>query len=81
MLVYADFFMLDRLVEICSSLLIQFVRANNVLQIWLVAHAFNAGQLERYCLHYMVCNEDKIKGNGTWVDFENKVKPCLLQKV
>ena len=42
LLIYADYFMLDRLVDICSSYLKPFINVQNVLKILLVAHAHNA---------------------------------------
>jgi hypothetical protein len=42
MMIYADYFMLPRLVDICSSYLKQFVTPKTVLQVMLVAHAHNA---------------------------------------
>jgi len=42
LMIYADYFMLPRLVDICSSYLKQFVTPKTVLQVMLVAHAHNA---------------------------------------
>lgn len=42
LLIYADYFMLHRLVEICSNYLEKFMRCKNVLPLLLVAHAHNA---------------------------------------
>jgi hypothetical protein len=45
-MIYADYFALPRLVDICSSYLKPFVNSKTVLQILLLAHAHNANQLE-----------------------------------
>jgi len=42
LLTYADYFMLPRLIEICSSYLKGFITTKNALHILLVAHSHNA---------------------------------------
>lgn len=41
-MIYADYFMLERLVDICSNYLQKFVNVKTVLSILLLAHAHNA---------------------------------------
>ncbi len=70
LMIYADYFMLPRLVEICSSYLKQFVNPRTALQILLIAHAHNADQLERYCINYFAINEKEILESRGWRHFK-----------
>ena len=60
LMIYADYFMLPRLIDICSSYLKSYVNVKTVLQLMLVAHAHNAEQLEQYCIHFIALNEKEI---------------------
>ena len=65
-MVYADFFMLQRLVNICSTYLKPFISDQTVLKILLIARAHNAEQLEQYCFYYIGQNEKKILKSQQW---------------
>lgn len=58
--IYADYFMLPRLVDICSNYLKDYVNPKTALSMLLLAHAHNAEQLERYCVHYIAMHEAEI---------------------
>ena len=84
-MLYADYFMINRLSEICQNILIRFVKPKNVLDLYLVAHAHNATLLEQYCIHMLTINEPEVKTSVQWREFERKCKStgkeCLLNKV
>lgn len=42
LLILADYFMLPRLVDICAKNIMTFINCDNVLKIFLIAHAHNA---------------------------------------
>jgi hypothetical protein len=60
LLIFADYFMLPRLIDICSSYLKQYVNCKTVLKLYLLAHAHNANQLESFCINYIAMNEVEI---------------------
>lgn len=60
LLVYADYLSLGRLVDKCSQNLAQNIRVKNVLDVYLIAHAYNASQLEQHCIYFMAINEQEI---------------------
>ena len=70
LLIYADYFMLPRLVDICSSYLKAYVNVRTVLQIMLIAHAHNAEQLEQYCVNFFALHEQDIMESRTWRHFK-----------
>ena len=72
LMIYADFFMLQRLNEICQSHLAQFVKPKNCLELYLVAKAHNAEQLENYCLHFIAANEEEISKSPMWKELQQK---------
>jgi hypothetical protein len=78
-MIFADYFMLPRLVEICSSYLKQFVNVKTVLQIMLLAHAHNAEQLERYCINFFALNEKEIVETRGWRHFKRQAQESLIQ--
>ena len=57
---FADYFMLPRLVDICSSYLKVFVNNKSAFSLLLVAQSHNADQLENYCIHYIALNQYDI---------------------
>lgn len=69
-MIYADFFMISRLVEICCNYLKSFINTKTVLQILLVAHAHNAHQLEKYCINFITLNEKEIIDSRNWRQFK-----------
>jgi hypothetical protein len=66
LLMLADYFMLPRLVDICTSHIKPFINVKNVLNILLVAHAHNAEQLENFCLNFITLNENEILESRDW---------------
>jgi len=81
LLIYADYFMLPRLVEICSSYLKQFVTVKSVLQILLIALAHNAEQLEKYCLHFIILNERDVLEGRNWRLFKRNADESLVNSI
>ena len=71
-LIFADYFMLPRLVEICSSYLKNFVNSKNALHILLVAHSHNATQLEQFCINYIIVNEREIMNSREYRSFKRR---------
>ena len=57
LMLYADYFMLPRLSEICQLHITKFVKPKNCLELYLVAQAHNAEQLEQFCLHFIATND------------------------
>jgi len=57
LMIYADFFMLDRLSEICQQNIAKFLKPQNALEIYLVAEGHNAEQLKLMCLHFLAVNQ------------------------
>lgn len=78
LMIYADYFMLSRLVEICSSYLKGFVTPKTVLNILLIAHAHNAEQLERYCLNFFAMHEKEIMESRSWRHFKRQAQHSLI---
>ena len=85
LLIYADYFMIGRLSELCQDILRRFVKPTNVMDLYLVAHAHNATQLESYCLNFIAVNLTEIMKSNQWKDFQRKCRQyertCLLAKV
>ena len=52
-LIYADYFMLGQLVQKASLKIGQHIKQKNVMQLYLISKAHNAGVLEQLCLNYM----------------------------
>jgi hypothetical protein len=77
-MIYADYFMLSRLVEICSSYLKGFVTTKTVLQILLIAHAHNAEQLERFCVNFFALHEKEIVESRCWRHFKRQAQESLV---
>jgi|LauGreDrversion4_2_1035121.scaffolds.fasta_scaffold72321_1 hypothetical protein len=57
LLIFADYFMLPRLVDICSNYLKSFVNIKTVFTLLLVGNSHNADQLVNYCVHYIAMND------------------------
>ena len=49
LLIYADYFAIQRLVSLCSRFISDCIRPQNVLPLMLIAQAHNASQLEQKC--------------------------------
>lgn len=67
--------MIQRLNEICQSNLAHFVKPRNCLELYLVAKAHNAEQLEKFCLHFIAVNEEEISKSPMWKEFQKK---CMI---
>lgn len=78
LMIYADYFMLNRLVDICSSYLKPFVNVKNVIKILLVAHAHNAEQLENYCINFISKNEADVMSSRAWKQLKKYAEESLL---
>lgn len=78
LLMLADYFMLPRLVDICTSHLKPFINSKNVLNILLVAHAHNAEQLERFCLNFITLNENEILESRDWRHLKRQAQESLV---
>ena len=81
LLTFADYFLLPRLVEICSSYLKNFVNLKNALHILLVAHSHNAIQLEQYCINYIIMNERDIMNSREYKNFKRRAQAGLLKVI
>lgn len=69
--------MLPRLVDICSNYLKEYVNPKTALSMLLLAHAHNAQQLERYCVHYIAIHEADILQSSAFKHFTEKAHPQL----
>lgn len=81
LLIFADYFMLTRLVEICSSYLKSFVNTKNALHILLVAHSHNALQLEQFCINFIVSHEGEIVSSRDFRNFKRRAQEGLLKVI
>lgn len=71
-MIYADYFSLPRLVDICSSYLKQYVNVKSAILLFLLAHAHNATQLEKYCINYIAMNEFEIMNSRHFRNFKRQ---------
>ncbi len=60
LMIFADYFLLPRLVDICCRYLKPFVTINTAVILFLVAHSHNAEQLESYCINFIAMNEAEV---------------------
>lgn len=81
LLIFADYFLLPRLVDICSSYLKQFVTVNSTFSLLLLAQSHNAAQLERYCIQFISMNESEIYQTKAFHMFRLKADPKLYTAV
>ena len=81
LLIFADYYMLPRLVEICSSYLKGFITSKNALHILLIAHSHNAIQLEQFCINYIVSHESEILNSREFRSFKRRAQEGLLQAI
>ena len=77
LLIYADYFGLPRLVEICSNYLKVYVNNKSALLIFLIAHAHNAEALELFCINYIVLNEFEIINSHNFRKFKRQADESL----
>jgi BTB/POZ domain len=77
LLVYADYFIMPRLVDICSSYLKTFVNSKTVVDILLFALAHNAQQLQRYCINFIALNEKEVTESTSFLRFRQRASPSL----
>jgi|TARA_B110000285_G_C14830743_1_gene470764 hypothetical protein len=68
--IYADYFLIPRLQQICSRYIKTFVDQKNVLAVMLMSHAHNSQDLENFCIDYLCLNELEILGGKEWKHFE-----------
>ncbi len=66
LLIYADYFLIQRLVDICSTKLVECIRVKNVVPLYLIAQSHNAVILESQCLLFIVCNEAAVYRNNVY---------------
>lgn len=79
--IFADYFILPRLVEICSNYLKTFVNSSSVLTLLLLAHAHNSEQLERYCVHYIAMHQHEVLRGQTYESFKSRCHPSLFKSL
>ncbi len=66
-LIYADYFMLQRVIELCSEKIQACIRVKNVIPLYLIAQAHNAVQLETKCLQFIAVNEAAVYRNSAYL--------------
>jgi len=81
LLIYADYFMLPRLIDICSSYLKGFVNHKTALNLYLLAHAHNADQLEGFCVNYIAMHEQEIMESRQFRLFKRKAQDSLYKRL
>lgn len=81
LLVYADYFMLPRMVDICSGYLKSYVNSKTAIDILLFAMAHNASQLEQLCIHYIAMNQREVLESPAYQRFLSRAQPRLLDTV
>jgi hypothetical protein len=55
-MIYADYFALTRLVDVCSKKISDCIRVKNVLPLYMIAQAHNAEKLETKCAQFIAIN-------------------------
>jgi len=78
LMIYADYFMITRMVQICSNYIKKFVTLQNVLSVLLIAHAHNSGDLENFCINFICLNEAKILHSREWNKFKKNTCSRML---
>lgn len=81
LLIHADYFMLPRLVQICSDYIKNFVTRQNVLSVLLIAYSHNAIELFRFCLNFLSLNEETILQSKEFMIFKKCVEPELFAEI
>lgn len=79
--VSADFFMLPRLVDICSSYIKNYVNAKTAMTLLLYAMAHNASQLLRYCTHFIAKNRQEVERSASYQKFLRRAHSSLKDVV
>lgn len=80
-LILADYFILPRLIDICSFYLKSYVSSSTAFQLLLVANSHNAEQLERYCIKFIAMNSKTILESKQFNDFKQKAHHSLYNFV
>jgi hypothetical protein len=78
-MIYADFFMISSLTQICCKYIKQFVTPKNVLSVLLVSHAHNCQDLENFCLETLCLNEAEILPSREWKQFKQLTTDSLYR--
>jgi BTB/POZ domain len=81
LLIFADYFMLPRLVDICSRYLQPFVTISTSVMLLLVAHSHNAEQLERYCVNFIAMNDKEVVRSRQYKLFRERAHPQLIEMI
>jgi len=84
LLIYADSYFLDRLVDLCSLYLKNHINSQTVCQILLIAYHYNAKNLEEYCLNFLAMNEYIYEDPDfeKWADkVDSKLFETFIEKV
>lgn len=79
LLIAADYFMVDRLRELCSKYAKEYISVTNVLPVLLIAYSHNAIELENFCLKFISLNEAEILGSSEWQTFKKHTQPRLFK--
>ena len=66
LIIYADYFMLDRMVQIISKRLQKYISIQNILSILLISHTYNARDLSKLCLNYITMNCEQVNKSIEW---------------
>jgi len=81
MLIYSDYFMLPRLVQICSKYIKDYVTPRNVLCVFLIAQAHNANDLALFCIDFICLHEKQILPSKEWSMFKKLTDKQMFQDV
>lgn len=81
LIVNADYFMLPRLIQICSYYIRNYITNQNVLSILLLAIAHNSPDLRSICFNYMTVNETTILYSKEWDFFKKHTDPKLFHDI
>jgi|JI10StandDraft_1071094.scaffolds.fasta_scaffold152118_3 hypothetical protein len=66
LLLYADFFCLQRLFEICESRLKNFINCENLMPIMLLAYHHNCPGLLQRAIHTFNCSKNEVLKSSHW---------------
>ena len=79
--VFADYFMVPRLVDICSDYLKNFVNTKTAITLLLYSLAHNASQLQRFLTYFIAQNKHEVQSSEAYKRFSHKAHPSLKEAV
>ena len=79
LLIYSDYFILNRMTQIISRYIGNMVAVENVIAILTIANAHNAPQLLDFCIQFICIHEQEFKMQSEWSNLKSNYN--LVNKV